>query len=283
MAASPRELLAYRENIYSQNGEDGVLREIFRRLGRKPEWVVEFGAWDGLHLSNTWVLLEQGANGVLIEADPDKFAQLVQNVSGLPGDVTPLHELVTAGAQSNVMELMGSTPIPEDFDLLSLDTDGPDVPIWRALDRFSPSVVVIETNGQPPGVVELSKDGSTVSAACLVGREKGYRLVCHTGNCIFVRDDLVDQLGLDAAVLGDEYVLFDPYYRSKNLVSGARFMFTKDGWWHVRNDLRLAQNLVADQGLAGFYQLLYHKVYQRVVPARARARLSACLTAQRGR
>ena len=49
----------YRKNKYSQNGEDGVLQEILKRLNIKKGWVCEFGAWDGKHLSNTFNLVEK--------------------------------------------------------------------------------------------------------------------------------------------------------------------------------------------------------------------------------
>ena len=52
------DLLNYRSNIYSQNGEDGIISEILKRLNldQKKLWCVEFGAWDGMHLSNTFAL-----------------------------------------------------------------------------------------------------------------------------------------------------------------------------------------------------------------------------------
>jgi len=75
-------LLNYRKNIHSQNGEDGILEYIFDKLKASlPEekWCVEFGAWDGKHLSNTFKLVENGWNGVYIEGDDIKFSDLFRN------------------------------------------------------------------------------------------------------------------------------------------------------------------------------------------------------------
>lgn len=36
----------YQDSIYSQNGEDGILRELFLRLGFHEPFLVEFGVGD---------------------------------------------------------------------------------------------------------------------------------------------------------------------------------------------------------------------------------------------
>ena len=49
----------YKKNIYSQFGEDGIIEEILKRLKNKiNKTCVEFGAWDGIHLSNTYNLIK---------------------------------------------------------------------------------------------------------------------------------------------------------------------------------------------------------------------------------
>ena len=50
----------YRKNFFSQNGEDGVISEILKRLNlkSKEKWCCEFGAWDGIHGSNTFNLVK---------------------------------------------------------------------------------------------------------------------------------------------------------------------------------------------------------------------------------
>src|SRR5262249_36739833 len=69
----PRHLLNHRRRHYSQSGEDGLIDYMLRRLSGHTElsrYFVEFGAWDGRHLSNTFFLAERRAfGGLLIEAD----------------------------------------------------------------------------------------------------------------------------------------------------------------------------------------------------------------------
>ena len=52
--------LKYKKNFYSQNGEDGIILEVLKRLKIKNKelWCCEFGAWDGIHGSNTFNLVK---------------------------------------------------------------------------------------------------------------------------------------------------------------------------------------------------------------------------------
>lgn len=94
-------LLAYRKNIYSQNGEDGILTEIIRRLKiNNAGWVCEFGAWDGKHLSNTFALVEKGWEAVYIEGDPGKYTDLLDTAK-IYDNIIPIQEFVTRGARFN--------------------------------------------------------------------------------------------------------------------------------------------------------------------------------------
>jgi hypothetical protein len=51
-------LLKYQSNVTSQNGEDGIIQHIFKVLPpAQNRYCVEFGAWDGMHLSNCFNLV----------------------------------------------------------------------------------------------------------------------------------------------------------------------------------------------------------------------------------
>ncbi len=54
-----RWLNEYASDVYSQTGEDGVLANALEILPSSNQWCVEFGAWDGKHLSNTYSLVEK--------------------------------------------------------------------------------------------------------------------------------------------------------------------------------------------------------------------------------
>jgi hypothetical protein len=135
-----------------------------------------------MYCSNTRLLLENGWSGKLIEGSPQLFKDLLDNTLGMSialhcGMVTP----------ENV-----NTLVSPDIDLLSIDVDGNDYNIWKAY-RGKPSIVVIEINSsiQPGANVPVSdlQHGTGYKPMVELGIHKGYFLVSHHGNCIFVRND----------------------------------------------------------------------------------------------
>ena len=78
----------YSFNKFSQNGEDGIIQEILKRLNlnnSEEKWCVEFGAWDGIYLSNTFNLVLNDWNAVYIEGDKSKYIDLLNTVKKYKG------------------------------------------------------------------------------------------------------------------------------------------------------------------------------------------------------
>ena len=77
------DLSQFQRNIHSQFGEDGIIEEILNRIGQGctlDNWCVEFGAWDGIHLSNTCNLIKtKNYKAVLIEGDLNRHKDLCKN------------------------------------------------------------------------------------------------------------------------------------------------------------------------------------------------------------
>lgn len=197
-----RDLSDYREDVYSQNGEDGIIREILRRM--RPHislnsWCVEFGAWDGVHLSNTCRLIrEENFSAVLIEGDKRKAGVLSRN---FPEDqVLTLCSFVHFEGEDTLDQTLLRTSIPKDFDFLSIDVDGVDFHIFESLQHFTPKIICIEYNPTIPNSVEFIqardfgvKQGSSARAIVRLARQKSYSLVAQTHcNLIFVSNHLRD-------------------------------------------------------------------------------------------
>lgn len=212
----------YRFNIFSQNGEDGVIEEILKRLNitGKDNWCVEFGAWDGVHLSNTFNLVKNKYwNAVYIEGDSNRFKSLISTSSEFK-TINPIKAYVSHDKESqfSLDNILRKTNICKDFELLSIDVDSYDLDIWDSLEDFNPKIVVIEINSSfLPGVFFRNSEkisGNSFSSTLSVGINKGYTLVAHTGNMIFVRNDLAKLIGLDIRFIQYPELLFDYFWVS---------------------------------------------------------------------
>ncbi len=187
-------LLQHAEDHHSQCGEDGILAKVLELLPERDRWCVEFGAWDGRHFSNTCHLAEEHDHHVVfIEGDPAKVEVLKKNFQGNP-KVHPLCRFVGWEGKEKLDHILSETPIPKNFDLLSVDIDGNDWHVWNALDDYRPKVVIIEFNPTIQTEIDYvqpadhgTKIGCSLKALERLGKEKGYELVCvMPWNAIFV-------------------------------------------------------------------------------------------------
>jgi hypothetical protein len=188
------DLKKYKKNYFSQNGEDGVLEKIFELIGVKNKWCVEFGAWDGKYLSNTYNYISKSNwSAVLIESDIKKFEELKNSMS-IYEEIYPINSLVGNKGESKLDNILQKTPIPKDFDLLSIDVDGNDYAIWEALDEYLPRVVVIEVDSTYlPNKDYLGStrpdDQSSLFRMTKLALKKKYFLANHIGNAIYIKNE----------------------------------------------------------------------------------------------
>jgi hypothetical protein len=194
MTKPPTWLLDHKKDHHSLDGEDGVIEKALTLLPRRDRWCVEFGAWDGIYLSNTRHLIEsQGYSAVLIEGDSKKAERLRRNYAGW-NNVVPLNAFVGFTEADGLDTILAKLEVPTDFDFLSIDIDGNDIHTWRATKRYRPKLVCIEYNHSIPTEVRFAQPadpavmlGSSLASLVDLGKEKGYELVAVTRcNGIFV-------------------------------------------------------------------------------------------------
>ncbi|MFS8055596.1 hypothetical protein QD357_22495 [Rhizobium sp. BR 317] len=192
--------------VYSQNNEDGIIAEIFRRIGHDTKSFVEIAAGNGIE-NTTRLLLDLGWTGVWIEAGEAEAASIRSHMTGpiSNGRLVYLQEKVD---RDNVAPLVANV-IRANPDFLSLDIDYNTSHIWTALKDLTPRVVCVEYNAHfPPSVdYEVPYDpngtwngttnfGASLKALERIGHEANYSLVgCDIFgvNAFFVRKDLCDE------------------------------------------------------------------------------------------
>lgn len=182
-------LSEYRYDHFSQGGEDCVIEKLFELIGAGDGYLVEAGAWDGRHFSNTYYHHSKPGSKfktVLIEEDTHRFQDLLRNVPQNENNILLNLTLCPIGDRSlnSIFENNNVTNI----DLLSLDCDGGEDVLFKTLNttKYRPKIVIIE----------MGEWKSRAALDSMVGlfKNKGYNLIHVTGNFIFIDD----QFGISA-------------------------------------------------------------------------------------
>jgi len=214
-----KSLVPHGSKTYSQNDEDGIIREIFNRIGTTNKIFVELGVGDGLE-NNTLALLFDDWKGLWIEGSSRNITKIKKGFARtiVSGQLTVIQSLIT---KENINDTIASHLDCKEPDLLSIDLDGNDYHVFEAISCIKPRVVIMEYNAKfsPPTSYCMQYDANHVwdstdkfgaSLAFLETslRKNEYLLVgCNlTGiNAFFVRQDLVENKFLEPYTAGKHY------------------------------------------------------------------------------
>lgn len=196
---------------YSQNEEDGILLFIFSMIGMKHKNFVEICAGNGIECNSTNLTIHHGWTGLLVDGSPDNALRGKTFFKSLPQTSVwpPVFKSVWVTAE-NVNNIISDNEISGEIDLLSIDVDGVDYWLWKAINVINPRVVVIEINNRlgatdrytvpysPDFKTEVTDVGSeyggaSIQALISLGKEKGYRFIGTNRICtngFFLRDDI---------------------------------------------------------------------------------------------
>lgn len=221
---------------YSQNGEDGILLLIFSTVGVKSKHVVEACAGDGIECNAANLIINHGWSGLLFDGNESAIERGKSFYKGRT-NAWRFHRLPPTLVQSwitaeNVNELISQNGMSGEIDLLSLDMDGVDFWIWKAIKCITPRVVVLEYNNrwssQQSVTVPYTSNfvgigasaegegyfGASLLAFTKLGRDKGYRLIGANSpntNAFFMRNDVGTDIFPEVTVescLSSDYAVY---------------------------------------------------------------------------
>lgn len=192
-------LQSFEKKVFSQNGEDGVIEQIFALIGFTNRFYVEIGVEDGRECNTRYLREVYDCHGIQLDRD---FSN---------PEIYLYQELVTA---ENINQLFIKYRVPQEFDLLSIDVDGNDFYLWLSLEEiYRPRLVVVEYNSshspQEDKVVPYSTqrcwDGTNYFGASILAwknlaDKKGYSLIYADSqgiNLFLIRNDILREKNLN--------------------------------------------------------------------------------------
>lgn len=194
--------------VYSQWDEDGLIQFLLRHVVIDRPNFVEFGVEDYRESNTRFLLLNQNWTGLVIDASGPNVAAIRSDDIYWRYDLTAVCAFVEI---SNINQILTDHGVTGDTGLLSVDIDGNDYWIWRAIDAISPRIVICEYNGLfgPRAAVTVPHQsgfhrpaahysglyaGASLAALAHLGESKGYCLIGTNiagNNAFFVRRDCI--------------------------------------------------------------------------------------------
>ena len=232
---------------YSQFEEDGILLYIFSLIGATNKKVVEICSGNGQECMAANLIINHGWQGYLFDGSEDNvksgqnfFAKHKQTFLMPP---TVKKAWFTA---ENVNQVLMDSGVIGEVDLLSLDIDGMDYWVWKAIECIQPRVCVFETHNAIPSHLSLTAKydpnfyylnqpvehqdyrSASLLATVKLCQAKGYRLIGshrYGFNCFFMRNDVGQNYFPEVSV---ESCHDNPYTK---LAQGFRWEQVKDLDW----------------------------------------------------
>jgi hypothetical protein len=151
----PGNLALYGGKKYSQNDEDGIIEEIFKRIPNTNKTFLEIGIQTGIEC-NTLYLLLKGWKGTWVEGS-DKYCKVIADELGGSSFKNKLSVVNSFIDRDNIVIIFRDAHTffnVTELDFFSLDIDGNDFYIMEELFKNSifPKVVCVEYNAKfhPP-------------------------------------------------------------------------------------------------------------------------------------
>lgn len=202
--SEPKNLINFGFKVYSQSDEDGILEEIFKRIGISQKKFIELGVQDGKECNTTY-LLKCGWSGLWVDMSTDENKLRLDFRNYIKENLNFKKERIT---KKNVNQIIyGFYSDNDEIDLLSIDLGINTYHILSEI-KVNPRVIVTEYNAKLRDKIEWIADydekkqwsgddnfGASLNSFKIMLEKKGYYLVCCNiigVNAFFVRKDLIN-------------------------------------------------------------------------------------------
>jgi hypothetical protein len=182
--------------------EQSVIKENLKNLGlEKSGYCVDIGANDGISMSNTYSLYQNGWTGLAVEFDSQNFASMATRYR----DLLSIKLAKCKVTPNNVVPLLLANGTPKEFEFLNLDIDGYDYFVLdQILGYYRPKLICTEINEKIPPPIKFTVKwdpsytwagdhfyGQSISQLYRLTNQYNYSLVeLHYNNAFLVPSEL---------------------------------------------------------------------------------------------
>lgn len=194
--------------VSSQWGEDGIIAYLLEIIEIKSKTFIEFGVEDYKEANTRWLLQKRNWCGLIIDGSSENILKVRSSDLYWRNGLTAVSSFITA---ENINDIITANRFLGELGILSIDIDGVDYWIWKAINCVSPCIVIIEYNSllghrqavTVPYRADFNRTqahfsnnyyGASIAALKSLGDSKGYCLVGSNSagnNAFFVRRDLM--------------------------------------------------------------------------------------------
>jgi hypothetical protein len=203
--------------VFSQWGEDGIIQYLVKHLRIDHQTFIEFGVEDFSESNCRFLLVKDHWRGFVIDGSEENMRRL----RAAPWFwQTQLQAKASFITRENIASILEESGFDKALGILSVDIDGVDWHVLKALDAWRPAILIVEYNevfGYERAVtvpydaqfVRSAKHptniyyGASLPAFASLAHERGYALVGTNGvasNAFFVRRELLNDAVREVAL-----------------------------------------------------------------------------------
>lgn len=203
--------------VFSQSGEDGVIQWLIHNIPIQSKRFIEFGVQNYTESNTRFLLMHDNWSGLIMDGSQENMDYVKQDNICWMHDLKPVPAFITA---ENINTLIRDNGFDGEVGILSIDIDGNDYWVWKAISCVQADIVICEYNSRfgSERAVTIPYDpnfyrteahssnlyfGASIRALTLLGQQKGYALVYGNeigSNLFFIRRELLNDVVYEKTV-----------------------------------------------------------------------------------
>jgi len=133
--------------VFSQWGEDGIIQYLINKIPIRNNVFVEFGVENYIEANTRFLLENNNWSGLVLDGSSTHIKSIQSSDLYWKYDLLAKKNFITKDNIDKIIaEYINSNKFNQEIGLLSIDIDGNDYYIWKAIEAIDPVIVICEYN-----------------------------------------------------------------------------------------------------------------------------------------